>query len=43
MSAYRDVGATRLMCMFQYAHLAHADILSAMASVSKHLIPAFAD
>ena len=43
MEAYRDIGATRLLCMFQYANLAHEDVLAAMGTVAKHLIPAFAD
>ena len=43
MEAYRDIGATRLLCMFQYADLAHEDVLAAMGTVAKHLIPAFAD
>jgi alkanesulfonate monooxygenase SsuD/methylene tetrahydromethanopterin reductase-like flavin-dependent oxidoreductase (luciferase family) len=43
MEAYREIGATRMMCMFQYAHVAHADVLAAMGTAAKHLIPAFED
>ena len=43
MEAYRDIGATRLLCMFQYADLDHEDVLAAMGTVAKHLIPAFSD
>jgi alkanesulfonate monooxygenase SsuD/methylene tetrahydromethanopterin reductase-like flavin-dependent oxidoreductase (luciferase family) len=42
MEAYRDIGATRLLCMFQYADLAHEHVLAAMSTTAKHLIPAFA-
>jgi alkanesulfonate monooxygenase SsuD/methylene tetrahydromethanopterin reductase-like flavin-dependent oxidoreductase (luciferase family) len=42
MEAYRDIGATRLLCMFQYADLADEHVLGAMRTVAKHLIPAFA-
>ncbi len=40
MEAYREIGATRLMCMFQYADVAHESVVSAMGTVAKHLIPA---
>ena len=43
MQAYREIGATRLMCMFQYADIAHEHVLAAMGLAAKHLIPAFAD
>jgi len=43
MQAYRDIGATRMMCMFQYASLTHEAVVSAMRTAAKHLIPAFAD
>lgn len=43
MDAYRDIGATRMMCMFQYADLPHETVLAGMGTVAKHLIPAFAD
>jgi hypothetical protein len=43
MEAYRDISATRLLCMFQYADLAHDDVLAAMGTVATRLIPAFAD
>jgi len=43
MQAYRDIGATRMMCMFQYAGLSHEAVVSAMGTAAKHLIPAFAD
>jgi alkanesulfonate monooxygenase SsuD/methylene tetrahydromethanopterin reductase-like flavin-dependent oxidoreductase (luciferase family) len=42
MEAYREIGATRLLCMFQYADIAHEHVLSGMGTVAKHLIPAFA-
>jgi hypothetical protein len=42
MEAYREIGATRLMCMFQYADLAHEHVISSMGTVAKHLIPALA-
>lgn len=42
MEAYREIGATRLLCMFQYADLAHEHVLAAMETTAKHLIPAFA-
>jgi alkanesulfonate monooxygenase SsuD/methylene tetrahydromethanopterin reductase-like flavin-dependent oxidoreductase (luciferase family) len=41
MEAYRDIGATRLLCMFQYADLPHEHVLAAMGTTAKHLIPAF--
>ena len=43
MEAYREIGATRMMCMFQYANVRHEDVLAAMGTAAKHLIPAFAD
>jgi alkanesulfonate monooxygenase SsuD/methylene tetrahydromethanopterin reductase-like flavin-dependent oxidoreductase (luciferase family) len=43
MEAYREIGATRLLCMFQYADIAHEHVLAGMATTAKHLIPAFAD
>jgi alkanesulfonate monooxygenase SsuD/methylene tetrahydromethanopterin reductase-like flavin-dependent oxidoreductase (luciferase family) len=42
MDAYREIGATRLMCMFQYADLPHETVIAGMGTVAKHLIPAFA-
>ncbi len=42
MEAYRDIGATRMMCMFQYADLPHETVISGMNTTAKHLIPAFA-
>ncbi len=42
MEAYREIGATRLMCMFQYADLAHENVLAAMGTVARHLMPALA-
>ncbi len=42
MEAYRDIGATRMMCMFQYADLPHETVISGMHTTAKHLIPAFA-
>jgi alkanesulfonate monooxygenase SsuD/methylene tetrahydromethanopterin reductase-like flavin-dependent oxidoreductase (luciferase family) len=42
MEAYREIGATRMMCMFQYADLPHETVISGMNTVAKHLIPAFA-
>ena len=42
MEAYRDIGATRLLCMFQYADLKHEHVISAMQTVARELIPAFA-
>lgn len=43
MQAYREIGATRLMCMFQYANIAHEHVIAAMGTAAKHLIPAFAE
>ena len=42
MEAYREIGATRMLCMFQYADIAHEQVLAAMSTAAKHLIPAFA-
>jgi alkanesulfonate monooxygenase SsuD/methylene tetrahydromethanopterin reductase-like flavin-dependent oxidoreductase (luciferase family) len=42
MQAYREIGATRLMCMFQYANVAHEDVIAAMGTAARHLIPTFA-
>jgi len=43
MQAYRDIGASRMMCMFQYADITHENVIAGMGTAAKHLIPAFAE
>ena len=42
VEAYRDIGATRLMGLFQFAGLPHETVLSGMGTLARHLMPVFA-
>jgi alkanesulfonate monooxygenase SsuD/methylene tetrahydromethanopterin reductase-like flavin-dependent oxidoreductase (luciferase family) len=43
VEAYRDIGATRLMGLFQFAGLPHETVLAGMGTLARRLMPLFAD
>ena len=43
VEAYRDIGATRLMGLFQFAGLPHETVLSGMGTLARYLMPVFED
>lgn len=43
MRQFAEIGTDRLMCLMQFGHLAHEDILRSIRLTGDHLIPQFAD
>jgi hypothetical protein len=43
MKKFADIGTDRLMCLMQFGHVAHENVLRSIRLTGDHLIPAFAD
>jgi hypothetical protein len=43
MKKFAAIGTDRLMCLMQFGHLAHEDILRSIRLTGDHLIPQFVD
>ena len=42
IKAFREIGVDRMMCLMQFGHVAHEDVLRSIRIAGDHLIPQFA-